>query len=203
MLQTAKPRQATLADFTHFHGMLSRPTTAQRCIDAFSGTIVLLPNDYHGKANLPEYDYSGATLNLFSYYGLVLFSLTGLWTLLGWTRFLVARHEGNIKIDREALAKPLAAESIPDLVVHRELLDYVCDQNPGTTELYLERRFEFDFSGLLTVVMLHLHCNKGKRHLIEVYEVKNSYWRLLRQRIFATLGWFAQWLPFFVPSKPT
>ena len=116
MLQTAKPRQATLADFTHFHGMLSRPTTAQRCIDAFSGTIVLLPNDYHGKANLPEYDYSGATLNLFSYYGLVLFSLTGLWTLLGWTRFLVARHEGNIKIDREALAKPLAAKSIPDLV---------------------------------------------------------------------------------------
>ena len=75
-------RQATLQDFVHFHGMLCHPATAARCIRAFdNGSVLFMPQNYTF-ASLADYDCAGGTLTLWSYYALVLVSLTGLWIVL-------------------------------------------------------------------------------------------------------------------------
>lgn len=139
-----------------------------------------------------------------SYYGLVLFSMTGLWTLWGRTKFLVGRDETKQGSDNDdnvvsatadnksSSSTCLVAETNPELVVRPVVWDYLHEQNPTSTQFTLQRRFEYDFSGLLTVVMLHLSCDQGKLHLVEVYKVENPIVRRLARAVFATMGFFVQ-----------
>jgi hypothetical protein len=194
-------QDATLDDYRHFHGMLCHPKTAKRCIQSFrGGTVLFLPHDYMRKTplsfSLSEYDCSGRVLNWMTYYSLVFVSLTGLWTLLGRTKLLIARHEGNTPIINKSsnVIVPLQSEVYPnDLVVSKEVLDYIVAHHPGTTGLFLERRFEFNFRGLLKVVMLHIQCSQGKRHLVEVYRLENKILHaLFGCVVFPTLGWLSR-----------
>eukprot|EP00977_Amphora_coffeiformis_P006559 scaffold1404_cov166-Amphora_coffeaeformis.AAC.26 len=184
---TAAP--ASLEDFRNFHGMLCRPFTARRCIQAFSdSTVLFMPHDYENSPSLEIYDSSRPAMNLMSYYGLVLISLTGLWTLLGRTKFLVGREENH-----KAFSTPLSAETNPDLVVQPKVLDYLRDRNPKSTEFALKRQFEYDFTGLLSVIMLHISCDQGKLHLVEVYKVHHAGVRAVLSPIVNSLGSFVQW----------
>ena len=38
-------------------------------------------------------------------------------------------------------------------------------------ELTLVRRFEYDFGGFISVMMLHFLCTNGRKHLVEIYRV--------------------------------
>jgi len=179
----------SLEDFRNFHGMLCGPITARRCIQAFANsTVLFMPHDYESVPSLQIYDSSRPAMNLVSYYGLVLISFTGLWTLLGRTKFLVGREE-----NRKAISTPLAAETNPDLVVHPRVVDYLQNMNPRSTEFALERRFEYDFTGLLSVVMLHISCNQGKLHLVEVYKVHHAGVGAVLRPIINSLGSLVQW----------
>ena len=191
-----KPTSATtLKDFVHFHGMLCRPSTAARCIRAFDrGTILFMPSDYNATAAsccLHNYDCSGGALTLTSYYALVVFSLTGLWTVLGRTKFLIGRHEPG----RPTLTKNgMKAQHNPRLVLDKTVIDYLHARHPDATEFCILRRFEYDFTNLLTVVMLHLQCNAGKIHLVEVYEIPNPILRTIGRQLFSILGAITKFL---------
>ena len=180
---------ASLEDFRNFHGMLCSPATAQRCIQAFSdSTVLFMPHDYEDTPSLVAYDSSRPAMNLASYYGLVLVSLTGLWTLLGRTKFLIGREE-----NQKALATPLSAETNPELVVQPKVLDYLRARNPDSTEFTLKRSFEYDFTGLLSVIMLHISCNQGKLHLVEVYKIDHAVLGAVIRPIVNSLGSLVRW----------
>jgi hypothetical protein len=206
---------ATVEDFRHFHGMCCRPSTAKRCIEAFTGVILFMPHTYHyyveGKQqddgnnnstattsnqkkekreaassssssavpDLSSQDY-GWILNLWLYYALVVFSLTGLWTVLGKTKFLIGRQEQDLgtttnkkTTKRTPLKLPLTSEAtINDLVMYPCVMDYIQQQHPDSTEFYLARHFEYDFVGLLQVMMIHISDNQGKLHLVEIFKIQ-------------------------------
>lgn len=208
--------------------MLCRPATAQRCIRSFTGTILFMPCNYGDKVAvvdshlnkgirdvktaLQAYDCApDHALNLCSYYGLVLISLTGLWTLWGWTQFLVGRqYDETPENTTTSLSVPCFAKSFAKddgLVVNEHVLQYLQVQNPASTDFRLVRRFEYDFVGLLRVMMLHVQCNQGKWHLIEVYKVTHPVLRTISTVVFAVTGIWAQmlgrFLTRFVRSAPT
>jgi hypothetical protein len=189
---------ASLEDFRHFHGMCCLPSTAKRCIDAFTGVILFMPHTYHhtgatndnstnnqqkkgGKAaavaspDLSSQDY-GWILSVWLYYALVVFSLTGLWTVLGKTKFLIGRQEQDMMTSKNKtpVKLPLASEAAnaKDLVMHSCVIDYIQEQHPDSAEFYLVRRFEYDFVGLLQVIMLHISDNQGKLHLVEIFKIQ-------------------------------
>jgi len=179
---------ATLNDYSNFHGMLCRPSTAQKCINSFNGTILFMPEHCRTSdpANIARYDCSGGILNLASYYLLVVVSLTGLSTLFRQTKFLVAEQvpfqQQQVNVD-DLVSK----QSNSRLAVDQNVLNYVLQQT-NSSSLQVVRRFEYHFGGLVpvSVIMLHFVCDKGLLHLVEVYHVKRG------RRIFAfitdTLG---------------
>ena len=241
---TAGQNKASVKDFSHFHGMLCRPSTAQRCIDEFVGaTILFMPLDYNNKKhqtniqsdNKPtKHSPASSSLSHFrtwdashiltttSYYGLVLLSFTGLSTLLRQTRFLVGRQEtpatdNSLSSENQPskiLDGKIVAESNPNLVIEESVFDYIIAQeqvnkdpaqqstltakhqsaiNTSTSEqFYIKRRFEYDFGGLLSVMMIHLGQtgtdSEHKTHLVEVYEIKNAVIRALWSRLVTPFG---------------
>mmetsp|Transcript_28281 Transcript_28281/g.44114 ORF Transcript_28281/g.44114 Transcript_28281/m.44114 type:complete len:152 (+) Transcript_28281:749-1204(+) len=123
MLSNAPVQMAlgpSLTDYTNFHGMLIRPRKAQACIQSFKGCILFMPSDYgRDSATFPLQDWSPfevRSLNLWSYFALVFFSLTGLSTLLNFTKTLDAREsdlegrwsgEDPLESDLKELLDPL------------------------------------------------------------------------------------------------
>ena len=99
---------ASHQDFIHFHGMLCHPWTAKRCIASFipsGGRIIFAPRRifknieqktpdalYEFSWFLRNYEVSG--LSYLEYLSLVVYSLTGLSTLLGMTKFV--HNEENL-----------------------------------------------------------------------------------------------------------
>ena len=201
--KTLPQSQPTLDEYVHFHGMLCSPDTAKRCVDSFDGTILFMPHTY-SPATLPSFDCTRPILTVWSYYVLVLFSLTGLSTLLGRTKFLAAHDysvtnaeqqqqqqqvsNGVVDTDLSLRIRPsttcVISEHDDSLVADPSVWSYVLHQS-GSRALRLVRRFEYEFGfGGLSVVMLHLRCNLDKLHLVEVYRWKSA----LARRLF---GWFS------------
>ena len=94
----AAPSSPSLEEYTHFHGMLCKPSTAARCVESFNGTVLFMPHDYYDptmtkreSSSLQPFDCTRPILSVVSYYLLVWMSLTGLSTLLRQTKFLVSR----------------------------------------------------------------------------------------------------------------
>eukprot|EP00751_Fragilariopsis_kerguelensis_P008354 CAMPEP_0170801190 /NCGR_PEP_ID=MMETSP0733-20121128/28372_1 /TAXON_ID=186038 /ORGANISM="Fragilariopsis kerguelensis, Strain L26-C5" /LENGTH=318 /DNA_ID=CAMNT_0011153823 /DNA_START=173 /DNA_END=1129 /DNA_ORIENTATION=+ len=90
----------SLNEYQAFHGMLCRPKTAQRCIESFAKGVGLFTDqetydrynnnsDYH---HLGNYDFNRTAfpLTVWTYYALVICSLTGLCSLLRITNYLKA-----------------------------------------------------------------------------------------------------------------
>jgi hypothetical protein len=168
---------ASLSDYTHFHGMLCRPETAARCIQSFAGGTILFMPSHYTPATLSSFDCSHkGVLTTTSYYMLVLFSLTGMSTLLGWTDFRMAQEfEDATTQDAQP---PLTSQYKECLRVEPSVLEY-CKRHSSAEVLVLKRRFEYHFRLVgLEVVMLHFLCNHNKLHLVEVYHFNN---RLLRE----------------------
>jgi len=140
-----------------------------------------------------EFDCS-RTLSIFSYYALVVFSFTGLLTLLRRTKFLVGRE---VSESVEA-SKHIVAESNPILMVEPYVFDYIRKEQSirqGTTydaraDFIIKRRFEYDFAGFLSVLMIHLkQVGQDTTHLVEVYKIQNPILRLSFSAVLKPLSW--------------
>lgn len=151
---------ASLEDYTNFHGMLCHPATATRCIGSFTGSIFFAPSD--DTRNLERYDCTGGILSLCSYYLLVLMSFTGLSTLLRQTEFRTAREYST----SNEVTTEIVSEHDSMLVAEPHVLDY-CKEQTKSSSLHLKRRFEYNFGLVgLSVMMLHLECDKKLLHLV-------------------------------------
>ena len=162
---------ASLSDYSNFHGMFCRPATASRCVDSFAGgTILFMPSSYTEKT-LPSYDCSAkGVLTPLSYYMLVLYSLTGLSTLLRLTVFRMARE-----FPAETKADPSLMTSKYNSLLRVEpfVLEH-CKRHTNAQSIHLKRRFEYKFKLVgLEVVMLHFFCDQNKLHLVEVFHFNN------------------------------
>jgi len=191
----------TLKDYERFHGMLVGPSAAQRCIASFSGRILFMPSRYSRDKHTFPSDGSGmskwevTSLNLFSYYGLVVASLTGLSTLLGCTETIDARA---VQDDEDAELPRLKSRRTLSLSLEKIVLDYLSQPPPITSGcssttvapscVKLVRRFEYHFKLCgIRVMMLHFvsvrpdgkveYDEEGKErlHLVEVYECGTVY----------------------------
>jgi len=177
--------------------MIAVPSSAQRCIDSFNGRILFMPSSYsRDTASFPAvgrspWEPATPGLNLVTYYLLVLFSLTGLSTVLGRTVVLDAR---DVPADSsgEQLQCELASAGKPSLVVEQIVLDYLVA--PGSNRVAahgvrLLRRFEYNFKMAgVNVVMLHFisvapdgtpsvdAAGRDILHLVEVYETTWRQW---------------------------
>lgn len=190
------PCSASLDDYRNFHGMKCHPSTAQRCINSFNGTILFMPEhcNFSDPKSIARYDCSDGILNLWSYYLLVLISFTGFSTLCGQTKFLVAEEHVPLQQQQFFDVKDIVVSSYnPRLKVDQNVLNYVMKQTESSS-LKLARRFEYHFGGIVpvSVIMLHFVCNKGLLHLVEVYQVERG------RRFFAfvtdTLGEALRWI---------
>ena len=161
--------------FVNFHGMVCSPKTASRCINEFDGVVLFMPSTYTPET-LASFDCKGA-LNYFSYYLLVVLSLTGLSTLLGMTDIRMAKDYPATTRSIEATQAPLASELNPALRVEPFVLDY-CKQYTEANAMYLKRQFEYKFRLVgLEVIMLHFRCDQNKLHLVEVYQFNSRMWQ--------------------------
>jgi hypothetical protein len=156
--------------------MLCHPKTARRCIDSFTGSILFMPHDYtttQQNKTLLNYDCGGGILTLISYYLLVLVTFTGLSTLLQQTEIRTAEETFLELNDKNAI---IVSQHDNRLRVDRLVLDYILRQNPNSSSLKLTRRFDYQFGGLvpISVIMLHLTCDQGLLHLVEVYRVRDG-----------------------------
>jgi hypothetical protein len=146
-----------LPDFTRFHGMLCGPAASQRCIDAFDGRTLFMPHDYKQKG-IAAYEVIGSGmsgLNIFTYYSLVLSSLTGLSTLLGATTTITSEEDLG---------------GITDPTVTPDIKDYLHPGHPSPHTLII-RRFEYHFMlPDIRVKMWHLLGEDGKLSLLEIYQ---------------------------------
>lgn len=160
--------------------MLCHPKTAQRCIQSFDGRIIFAPKGY-SEVTLPVFDYRGGLsllrLNIFTYYFLVMASLTGLATLFRQTRFLAADEKEETLSTKEAFVSSFH----PELRVEPFVWNYIA---PSEESITLQRRFEYEFTGFvpIKVLMLHIRC-KDRLHLVEVYQCDNRFFRGLLQRV--------------------
>lgn len=147
-----------MEEFTRFHGMVSGPSTSTQCINSFDGKILFMPSDYANKG-LPAYEVDH--LDLFTYYGLVFWSLTGLSTILGATKFTAA--EENVK------------RGLPSSEITPEIKSYVnCKRGCKVI-----RRFEYDFQvPSIHVSMYHLTDNTGKLSLVEIYDPATNLYNI-------------------------
>ena len=130
-------------------------------------------------SSLHEYEFAGGRLTLFSYYSLVLVTMTGFLTMIGRTKFLIGREEKDVKSlpDRVRADKAGRSRNIELGLDHHLLLTHVQSVRPDTTELFVKRRFEYEFGNIVSVVMLHLVCNQGRLHLFEIYHIQNPLFR--------------------------
>lgn len=173
-----------MAEFQAFHGMICSPASAQKCVDYFDGAALFASQrDYENK-DLSSLDFmrTPIQLNLWTYYALVLFSGTGILSLLGKTKATLIQEENvqwtpEMKIDPVIQSKCL--HKIPDtesLTIPLHVIRYIVDrshhlndqQETVSNEVHFIRRFEFEFGTLLSVLMCHLECN-GRRFLVEVF----------------------------------
>ena len=97
----------SLDEYNSFHGMLCKPKTAKRCIESFNDGVALFADqkeyykddddddDINHLNRLSNFDFnnttaelgSGLPFNIWTYYLLVVLSLTGLISLLSITPF--------------------------------------------------------------------------------------------------------------------
>ena len=120
MISTATTTAPSLDEYTSFHGMLCKPRTAKRCIESFNNGVALFADqkEYYGNGNddddndetnhlnLSKFDFnnntvevgSGLPFNIWTYYLLVVLSLTGLSSILRITQCLKA-VEYNLNLD--------------------------------------------------------------------------------------------------------
>ena len=119
MITTATtPTAPSLDEYKSFHGMLCKPKTAKRCIESFNNGVALFADqkEYYGNGNddddinnlnhLSNFDFnnntaevgSGLPFNIWTYYLLVVLSLTGLSSILRITQCLKA-VEYNLNFD--------------------------------------------------------------------------------------------------------
>ncbi|GAX27749.1 hypothetical protein FisN_13Hh151 [Fistulifera solaris] len=166
--------------------MLCQPATAAKCIRSFDGSILFMPKAVADAANLQacslqKYEFSSGRLTLLSYYLLVLVSWTGFLTLIGRTKFLIGREEdGNLPLPDRVQAEKAGKRHNLDLGLDRNrLLAHVQSVRPDTTELFIKRRFEYEFGNIVSVVMLHLVCDQGRLHLFEIYHMHNPLLRYI------------------------
>lgn len=216
--------KASLDDYTAFHGMLCGPEAARRCIQTFEDGVALFADqeDYddaskkNDKNRLADFDFNDlpVRLNLWSYYLLVLVSLTGFCSTLGFTKVIEAidyndnggdhnSPRGSLlrfrKGDDTCIESSKTVMTLP-LRLPPEAMEYVIGRSislgpvsieheaggnqktENTTtisggaknaipELVLTRRFEYDFGGFLSVMMLHFLCTNGRTHLVEIYRM--------------------------------
>jgi hypothetical protein len=173
-----------LTDYIAFHGMLISPAGARRCVDSFNGVVLFAEQAaYDNHSDLKNFDYNRTPLRLtvWSYYLLVAFSLTGLCSLLGQTRLLISiDSEDTVFFAGEEEA--VDSIEIQNLRIPAYAISYVIqranDQKLKSAKpvqsIKLTRRFEYNFGGFLSVMMVHFVCCNGRKHLIEVYRVENS-----------------------------
>ena len=150
-----KALSSTHKMFTNFHGMLCNPMSANRCIKAFNGTILFMPSNYKEKGIA---NYHTTNLNLVTYYLLVLWSLTGLSTLLRMTDFIETKED---------LKNGLVSPEIT-----KDIVTYI-NQESGSERLTVIRRYAFYFRLCgVRVKMFHLQSSDkaDKLHLVEIYE---------------------------------
>ena len=208
----------SIKDYTAFHGMLCGPVAAHRCIQSFQGGALLFASqeDYDtSTGDLYEFDHNAMPmrLDLWSYYLLVLASLTGCCSALGCTKVVSAidylDNDSDNDSDRDTPPNTLLRFKTGDnlsiessknstmlpLRLPPKAMEYVMDRyttkepknteesdaklaagncNDATPELTLIRRFEYDFGGFLSVMMLHFRCTHGRTHLIEIYRLDRS-----------------------------
>ena len=195
MTGTPKP---PMQEYTAFHGMLCRPKTARRVIQSFSGGVLLFAhqNVYDaavaGNADLAHYDCRVAPirLNVWTYYMLVAMSMTGGCSLLGYRRVIAAieyntndtTEERRLRYRRgeKSFIESSKPSSMLPLRLPHEAVDYVIDQSmqveggahtASVQEVTLIRKFEYDFGGFLSVMMLHFLCSNGRTHLVEIFQI--------------------------------
>ena len=191
----------TLNDYGAFHSMLCPPRIARRCIDSTVGTggiVLFMPSDYHFRHPVGDrHPHDGTDiLTVLTYYLLVLYTLTGLCTLLGLTELVHASDflgdEGRgvvIPPDESLLRSDLDPECV--LVVDSDAMKYVAHRaGVERADLRLRRRFEYRFWPLgIHVMMLHLTSpmeaaeEVAALHLIEVYHIENPILRYIVHRI--------------------
>jgi hypothetical protein len=182
----AQNTRATLEDYIHFHGMLCNPGTAARCIQSFDGSVLFMPKAAADAANLQacslqKYEFSSGRLTLLSYYLLVLVSWTGFLTVIGRTKSLIGREE-DVNLPLPDLVQAEIAGQRHNLMLgldRNRLLVHVQSIRPDTTELFIKRRFEYEFGNIVSVVMLHLVCDQGRLHLFEIYHMHNPLLRYI------------------------
>jgi hypothetical protein len=197
--QSSKVTDVSIEDYTRFHAMLCGASASSRCLNSFDGTILFGSHEYYSSGKeLATFDYSRTRfgLNLITYYILVVFSLTGLSTLLGRTHLRRQRQESKIFISGDESAD-IKSEAHKELRVPPHVIDYILEQSrlsgqkssSEVPELKLTQRFEFEFADdFCSVLMLHFRCSYGKKHLVEVYKLKTS----LSQKLSNYVWWIIE-----------
>ena len=158
--------------FSAFHGMLCGPAIAARCVDSFNGTILFMPSTYepdkfrNHRERLP---HEVKSLTLLKYYALVLFSLTGLCSMLRQTETLDANEDAAAL----AASDDCGANRDHPLRVHPIVIHALASRH-GSAQLV--RRFEYRFRLLgLHVCMYHFRgrvdgSQQDSLSLVEVYK---------------------------------
>jgi hypothetical protein len=172
---------ASLEEYSAFHGMLCRWSASIRCIESFDGSLLFADYQNYEKSgkDLASIDFNRPpfNFNVGFYYLLVLYSFTGLCTLLGQTKFTCQKPEKQ----RFTLGnkKYIYSEFHKELRVTPEAIDYLLERSQAVSsstasapELVLTQRFEYEFGNYLSVMMLHFTCSAGQKHLVEVYNCR-------------------------------
>lgn len=162
--------QATLNEYRAFHSMLCPPHVAKRCIDSLvgagGGVFLFGTPDAHagGRADCTSF------WGVWPYYFLVLYSLTGLSTLLRLTDEVDAREfsVGDKAPIPEEGSKWLRSERNESVAVSNSAIECCrragsnqrgkqkCEDTEKLPSIRLRRRFEYDFRLIgLNVIMLH------------------------------------------------
>jgi hypothetical protein len=84
----------------------------------------------------------------------------------------IRRQSANLDKNENLIGISLAHSLTPD--------DGNVDNKNNNNNVVLKRRFEFDFGGYLSVMMLHFVCHRGRTHLVEVYRLQTEH---------SLLGW--------------
>jgi hypothetical protein len=177
----------SLGDYKRFHGMLCGVRTAKKCIQSFDGVVLFADQTFYDDEtrSLSTVDYNSKdippfmSLNVWSYYLLVLFSMTGLCTLLGQTRMLYMSDTIDIRFEKGI--SNVESNVIRGLHIPPKVLEYIRRKSNITNDtsvvedevVIMKRMFGFDFGGYLSVIMVHFVCN-GRQSLVEVYRIENT-----------------------------
>ena len=162
--------------YSAFHGMLCGPAIAARCVDSFNGTILFMPSTYepdkfrNHRERLP---HEVKSLTLLKYYALVLFSLTGLCSMLRQTETLDANEDAAAL----AASDDCGANRDHPLRVHPIVIHALASRH-GSAQLV--RRFEYRFRLLgLHVCMYHFRgrVDGSQQDSLSLVEVFKFGWR--------------------------